>query len=520
MDGGLKVGHTYSQTGEYRLDEITVLLMRGRELAKGDLVYMHHPKNGSPVVFQVMRVYPHKRVREYEEALLSEGRVITDVEDSTLHAEAYQWGWMDEEGSLRQLRYPLPPNTPVYLAERDIVSRFTKPAGEWRILLGTDPSTDLDVELGIYPLIRQSCLICGAVGTGKTTTAVSMVVRAATAKPPVRFFIVDKDGEYMSLVDRLGSGNVLKVPWSMFFQPGDVPWEDYAAEFGWQKTWWNSKILFQALKILYAQSAQVTKANLKRAVDFVDAEKLGFNKKADEFELYRMQVENAVSASRLIPDGEAEVLDPVKLLRERRVVIMDLSGGKDTWEQKHLVVAQILRRVFSEALENRGFGCVIVLEEAMYYAPQHGVFEIGEKESRGKLLGVIKEIATNGGRNGVGLWVVTQRLATVEKTVVTQCANNIICHSLEDLDKQRLAEIMGQGFSELIGDLPPGEAIVKGTALKCRFPIWVKVLPEVYPASSMSTPMSRFVQMEMGLKESTLGNRSLYPQQPPNPVGT
>jgi DNA helicase HerA-like ATPase len=133
----------------------------------------------------------------------------------------------------------------------------------------------------------------------------------------------------------------------------------------------------------------------------------------------------------------------------------------------------------------------------MYYAPQRGVFEIGEKDSRGKLLGVVKEIATNGGRNGVGLWIVTQRLATVEKTVVTQCANNIICHSLEDLDKQRLAEIVGDEFSQLIGNLPQGEAIVKGTALRCRFPIWVKVIPEVYPASATATPMSRFVHMEL-----------------------
>ena len=109
----------------------------------------------------------------------------------------------------------------------------------------------------------------------------------------------------------------------------------------------------------------------------------------------------------------------------------------------------------------------------------------------------MKEIATNGGRNGVGLWIVTQRLATVDKTVVTQCANNIICHSLEDLDRQRLAEIVGDEFSRLIGDLPQGEAIVKGTALKCRFPIWVKVLPEVYPASATTTPMSRFTFMEL-----------------------
>ncbi len=501
MDGSLKVGHTYSLTGDYRLDEITILLMRGRELAKGELVYLEHPKNGSPVVYQVTRVYPHKRVREYEEALLKEGRIIMDFEDSSIHAEAYQWGWIDEAGSLRPLRYPMPPNTPVYAADRDVVARFTKPNGEWKLFLGTDPSTDLDVELGLYPLIRQSCLICGAVGTGKTTTAVSMVARAAGQSPPVRFFVVDKDGEYSSLVERLGAENVLRVPWMRFFKPSDVPWEDYISEFGWQKTWWNSKILVKALKILYAQAAMVTKGNLGQAVGYVDPDRLGFNKKPEEFESYRQQVVNAVNGSRLIPEGDLEPLDPVELLSGRRVVIMDLSQGRDTWSQKQIVVAQVLRRIFGEALDNRRFGCIIVLEEAMYYAPQRGVFEIGEKESRGKLLGVIKEVATNGGRNGVGLWIVTQRLATVEKTVVTQCANNVICHSLEDLDKQRLAEIVGSEFAELIGDLPPGEAIVKGTALRFRFPIWVRVLPEVYPASAISTPMSRFIHMDMASRE-------------------
>jgi hypothetical protein len=135
MDGCLKVGHTYSLTGEYNTDQITVLLIRGRELAKGDLVYVNHPKNGLPVVYQVVKVYPHKRVREYEEALLTEGRVLDDVEDSSLHAEAYQWGWMDGEGSLRSLRYPLVPNTQVYAAERDLVAN--KITGLYAIINGT-----------------------------------------------------------------------------------------------------------------------------------------------------------------------------------------------------------------------------------------------------------------------------------------------------------------------------------------------------------------------------------------------
>ena len=181
------VGYTYSKTGEYRVDEITVVLVRGKELAKGDLVYFKHPKNGSPVVYQITGVYPHRRVREYEEVLLQEGRILSDPESTTIHARAYQWGWLDEAGSLRPLRHHISPNTLVRIAEREVVARFTKPNGDWKLLLGTDPSTDLDVELGVYPLIRQSALICGAVGTGKTTTAISMVARAANLNPPVRF---------------------------------------------------------------------------------------------------------------------------------------------------------------------------------------------------------------------------------------------------------------------------------------------------------------------------------------------
>jgi len=495
VDGPILIGYTYSLTGEYPVDEINIILLRDSGLARGDLVYVNHPKNGSPVVYQVTEVYPRKRVREYEAAMLMEGRLVEDS-DWAVHATAYQWGWIDEKGDLRPLRHHIPPQTPVYLAGRDVIERFVRPEGDWRLLLGVDPSSDLEVELDVYHLIRQSCLICGSVGSGKTTTALSMIYRASLLNPPVRFLIVDKDGEYGCLVERLPPGAAIRVPWRGFYQPSDVSWEDYLSEFGWQKTYWNSKILFKALRSLYSTRTPVTKPNLRRALRGVTPESIGFGRKESEFESYLQQVVNAVNGSRLIPESEATPIDPVELLSNHRVVIMDLSEGRDSWSQKQVVLAQVLRRILNEALENKLFGCVVVLEEAMYYAPQRGVFEIGTKESRSRLLSILKEIATNGGRNGVGLWIVTQRLATVDKTVVTQCANNIICHSLEDLDKQRLAEIVGGDFVDLLGDLPRGEAIVKGTALKCRFPVWVRVIPEVYPASSASSPIKRFRNME------------------------
>ena len=507
MDDEL-VGYTYSPTGEYSPDRIDVVLLRDVEVARGSLLYVRHPKNGSPVVYQVTEVYSRKKVRGYEEALLRDGGFLEDEEDTTVHASAYQWGWIDRDGRLRPLRHHLKPSTPVYRAGCEIVAMFTKPSSGWSVFLGYDLNSGLEVELDVYHLIRQCCLICGSVGSGKTTTAVAMVCRAAMLNPPVRFFIVDKDGEYTALSERLGE-EVVRVPWHRFFNPSQVSAEDILAEFGWHRGWWASKILLRAFESVKASGRQPTKEMLVAAVRSLRPEDVGFRKDEYEFEKYKSSVVSSVQASRLLPDRELDWVDPVMLLRDFRVVIMDLSDGRDSWSQKHLVIAQALKRIMDEALENPCFGCVVVLEEAMYYAPQYGMFDIGTKESRSKLLSVIKEIATNGGRNGVGLWVVTQRLSTVDKTLITQCANNVICHSLEDLDKRRLSEVVGDEFTRLLGNLPQGEAIVKGTALRCRFPIWVRVVPEVYPASSKSNPMVRFEAMNRVEATCVCGNVDL-----------
>lgn len=503
----MKVGYTYSISGDYHSSRIHIVLENDKEIAEGDLVYIRHPKNGEPVLFQITKVYSHRETRDYEEMLIKEGNMIIDEERTTIRAKAYQWGWMDGS-ALRPLRHPLKPNVPVFKAEPDIIEKFTKPSSGWKILLGRDLSSGIDVELDLYYLIRQCCLICGAVGTGKTTTAISMIARAAQADPPVRFLIVDKDGEYGSL-RTIFSEDVKIIPWYRFFQPDDLRREDLLAEFGWQRNWWISKILFKAFDLLQKSRHQLVKSNLMEAVRAVTVEDVGFRKQDADFEGYRRQVLEAVKSSRTIPESVFQTVDPVEQIKNFKIVVMDLSTGANGWAKKHVVLTQVLSRVFHHALENSDFGCVIVLEEAMYYAPQWTQFSIGNKDVRSRLLSIIKEIATNGGRNGVGLWVVTQRLATVDKTIITQCANNIVSHSLEDIDKRRLQEVVGDQFIELLGSLPQGEAIVKGTALKCKFPILVKVEPELRPTSAAIPPMARFRVME--LRRCEIKERAITP---------
>ena len=496
----MRIGYTFSLSGNYPSTRITIILEKNGEIAKGDLTYIEHPKNGFPVVYQVTKVYSHKEARNYEEALLKEGSVIRDEERTTVRVEAYQWGWMDDEGIIRTLRYPLSPHTPVFKADLNIIEKFTKPSSQWKILLGVDQSSGLDVELDLYHLIRQCCLICGAVGTGKTTTAISMIARATQIEPPVKFLIIDKDGEYDSLEHIFGE-KVKIAPWSSFFRSDEITSDDIISEFRWQRGWWVSKILMKALSLLRKVGQQLIKQTLVEAVKTVSDKDVGFTRSEADLDGYKKQVIETIRFSRVIPNKYVKALDPLDLLNYYRIVIVDLSQGPNGWAKKHLVLTQVLSRIFYEALENSSFGCVLVLEEAMYYAPQWTQFSLGDKDSRSKLLSIVKEIATNGGRNGIGLWIVTQRLATVDKTVITQCANNIISHALEDIDKRRLQEIVGESFIELLGSLPQGEAIVKGTALKCKFPLLVKVKPELRPESTKVPPILRFQIMAMKEKQ-------------------
>ncbi|UCC33865.1 MAG: DUF87 domain-containing protein, partial [Candidatus Bathyarchaeota archaeon] len=300
----MRIGYSFSISGDYPQDSLTIILEDGCEVAKGDLVYVEHPKKGSPVIYQITKVCSHKETRDYEEALLKGGSVIVDEERTTVRARAYQWGWMDGQ-NIRPLRYPLPPNTQVFNAPPDIIEEFTKPSSKWKIPLGFDPSSGLDVELDLYHLIRQCCLICGAVGTGKTTTAISMITRAAQAEPPVKFLIIDKDGEYGSLEMILGE-KVKKIPWLSFFRSDGIHPEDLISEFRWQRGWWTSKILMKALSFLENMRQPLTKPHLTEAVKGVSEESVGFRRSEEDFDNYKRQVIEEVRFSRTIPNEHAK----------------------------------------------------------------------------------------------------------------------------------------------------------------------------------------------------------------------
>lgn len=183
-------------------------------------------------------------------------------------------------------------------------------------------------------------------------------------------------------------------------------------------------------------------------------------------------------------------LDLDKLLddwlgHEKPVTILDLSGVPSS--VLTTLVGSILRIVY-EALywsrEKTEGGILrpllVVMEEAHRYLS-------GTKED-GPAADIVKRIAKEGRKYGIGAMVVSQRPAEVDETILSQCGTILALRLSNPEDRARVKGALPDNLGGLVDLLPvlrTGEAIVVGEA--ARLPVRCRVTlpaPEQRPKSS------------------------------------
>lgn len=144
-----------------------------------------------------------------------------------------------------------------------------------------------------------------------------------------------------------------------------------------------------------------------------------------------------------------------------------------------LIVSMVARLAFS-VQQWLPSGCrhpiAIFCDEAHLYIPENAPSSAAENS-----IAVFERIAKEGRKYGVGLVVITQRPAEVNRTVVSQC-NNLIAMRLTNGDDQAvvrrlLPDSLG-GFGDLLPVLDTGEALVVGDAI--LLPTRVRVAAPTY----------------------------------------
>ncbi|MEH7372490.1 helicase HerA domain-containing protein [Priestia megaterium] len=164
--------------------------------------------------------------------------------------------------------------------------------------------------------------------------------------------------------------------------------------------------------------------------------------------------------------------DIYQLIGEReetkgRLVIIDLQGLSDDAKQivTALISSEIMRASADKQRQIRP--CFLVYEEGHNYAPAN-IQTISKK--------IIKKIAAEGRKFGVGFAIVSQRPSKLDSDVTSQC-NTIITMRLKNPDDQRFitktSDMLAKSDVDELPALSTGEALIIGRSIPA--PLLVKV---------------------------------------------
>ena len=183
-------------------------------------------------------------------------------------------------------------------------------------------------------------------------------------------------------------------------------------------------------------------------------------------------IANMKKISKHSSEGAKKLPPPTEigeLIKPGKVSIILFSGYSVSIRQSF--TSAILFQLLNLRIENQIPRFLIVLEEAQNFVPSKSE-GIEVKSS----VGIVKQIATEGRKFGIGLILISQRPSRVDPTVLSQCNSYLIMRIVNPADQSYIRstiETIGKEEINLLPSLTTGEAIVSGQCV--NFPILVKI---------------------------------------------
>lgn len=173
--------------------------------------------------------------------------------------------------------------------------------------------------------------------------------------------------------------------------------------------------------------------------------------------------------------GNASPLPSTKDLRNiikpGAVAIVSLEGYSD--ELRQSMVAGVLSRLLGDRIDDKVPRFLTVLEEAHNFIPG---WTTGGGGNEAPSLPVIKQIATEGRKYGMGLIFISQRPSRIDATVLSQANSFLIMRIVNPNDQKYIRDVvetMGEDEAKALPNLNTGEALLSG--LFTRIPVMVRV---------------------------------------------
>ncbi|MEM3444640.1 MAG: ATP-binding protein [Thermoplasmata archaeon] len=387
-------------------------------------------------------------------------------------------GYRDERNLLQIPHTPIMPGTPVFRAQETTIrevlglGRETKTGAYVGLLRGHD----IEVYLDINEMVQKHISVLAKTGGGKSYLV--GVLLEEFMKHDVTCVVIDPHGEYISMRE---PGKLPETKRNFHVSP-----RGYASkiqEFSPDtKTNPTAKPLRFTLSSMDARDiiALTTIKNvrqylthLRKAIDTLRQTKGRYT--IDEIiSLLETQQEYVVGT--LI--NELEYLKDVEIFAEvgthvneivvkGKTAIINLRGTPPDIQE--LIVTRLCNALFELRKINKIPPLMLVVEEAHNFCPQQG------QAASSKIL---RTIASEGRKFGLGLCIISQRPAKIDKNVLSQCNTQIILKITNPNDLKAVCssvEGITSGTMDEIQALPIGTALITSPSLP--IPVFVDIRP-------------------------------------------
>lgn len=445
------------------------------DLQKMDYVQVVHQSHGW-VLGQVSDMERKTDLTLDRAKKLSEGM---DVEiDEIVIAQISILGYRDERKLLQVPRSPFKAGDMVYRAKDQLIKEViglkeNTPTGAY---LGKLFGYDINVEVDINAMVQKHVSILAKTGGGKSFLCGDLVEELM--KHDVTVLILDPHGEYGAMRD---VGSVMPGKRDFGIQP--MGFKDKIMEFATDTTInKDAKPLKFTLANIDARDllALTTIKNgkvylnaLRKAIDGLKAVKKDYGLK----EIIAMlesdeDANNQTLIAELAYLNEVNIFAPQgtkidELIVTGKTTIINLKGTPPDIQE--LIVTRLATAMFELRKLGKVPPMMMIAEEAHNFCPQQGVTSCSK---------IFRTIAAEGRKFGLGLTIISQRAAKIDKNVLSQCNTQMILKVTNPNDLKAIVssvEGLQEGMDQEIQRLPIGVALIMGGNI--QMPLFVEVRP-------------------------------------------
>ena len=451
--------------------------MNGQNLRKFDYIFAPH-KEGN-MLAQVLDIRQHSDLR-FEDAtglMASEERPTIKA---SLSAHADVIGYRDKKGLLQSPRSPFSAGAAILRADEQLIRHVLglNASNENGAYIGLLKGHNLKVFLNVDALVQKHISILAKTGGGKSYACGVLIEEFLKQKIPM--VIIDTHGEYHSLSEpnksRKDQKNMERFGIKKHGYESQINEYSPMGSRGRIKHITLNGVNLEAREIIDLLSAKLSGPQI--GVLYQAVKEIKEYKKLWNLRDIIEAVNRSKSNARWNVIASLESLDSIGVFSENGTPTSELvvKGKCSTINMKgvppdvqDVVVARLTKELFDDRKAGKVQPFLMVVEEAHNYCPERG-FGTAVSSS------ILRTVASEGRKFGMGLCIVSQRPAKVDKNIISQCNTNIILKVTNPNDLKAITasvEGLTSQTCDEIQRLPIGVALVSGAGL--QMPIMAEI---------------------------------------------